>query len=248
MTTDTSLVERTGGDLSAPMPDAGPLGAILSNPEQIAKVPIETVERMFALHRQEKADHARLLFFQAMHRVRSSMTPVTKRADNTQTGSKYARVENIQRMLDPLLAGEGFTYSISSVEPVVPDTMRVCLTLRHVGSHEEHYYLDGAVDNTGPKGAPTKTRLHGMGSTLTYCGRQLLTQVFGVILTTDDDGNAGGVPEEFITEEQQATLNSLVEEVGASLKAFLVYLRVPSLADLPAREYRNAVAALEAKR
>lgn len=242
-----ALVERAPSHLE-PAAQPSPLAAILSNPEQLATIPIETVERLFALHREELAGQARQLFFAAFHRVRSRMRPVTKRATNTQTSSNYARVEEIQRMLDPLLAEEGFSYSVSTVEPVVDDTMRVCLTLRHVGGHEERHYLDAPVDDKGPKGAPTKTRLHGMGSTLTYCGRQLLTQVFGVMLTKDDDGNAGGASEEVITRHQAADLHALIEEVGADLGRFCFHMQVASIEDIPARKFKLAVAGLEAKR
>lgn len=235
-------------ELAEPQPDAGPLGAILANPDAINKIPIETVERLFALHRQEIADADRRQFFAAMQRVRSRMRPVEKRANNTHTGSKYAKVEEIQQMLNPILNDEGFSYSISTVDPVVEDTMRVRLVLRHIGGHEEHHYLDAPVDDKGPKGQQVKTRLHGMGSTMTYCGRQLLTQVFGVMLAKDDDGNAAGVPDELVSEEQVANLVALIEEVGADRKKFCVYMRVPSLEEIPAREYRNACAALEAKR
>jgi len=56
------------------------------------------------------------------------------------------------------------------------------------------------------------------------------------------------VQEDLITESQVADLNALIEEVGADLKKFLKYLKVPTLDQLPAKAYPVAVKALEAKR
>ena len=54
--------------------------------------------------------------------------------------------------------------------------IRFVLILRHTSGHEERHRLDAPVDNVGPKGSPTKTALHGMASSYTYCERHLLWQ------------------------------------------------------------------------
>ena len=82
------------------------------------------------------------------------MTPVRKRAKNTQTGSSYARAEDITGMLDPLISKEGFSRSLSCGDCPVEGHIRFVLTLRHIGGHEETHFIDAPPDYLGPKGAP----------------------------------------------------------------------------------------------
>ena len=224
-----------------------PLAAILSDPERLQAVPVDVVERLFAMDREMRADQARQLFADAFNRVQSSMEPVRRTKSNSHTGSMYAAAEAVVNMLAPILAAEGFSWSVSTGEPPGPEMLRVVLKLRHGGGHEETHHLDAPIDNKGIGGKATKTALHGMGSTITYCQRYLLCSVFGVELADDRDGNP---PEDAatVTDEQAANLKALCDEVGADLGAFLKVLKVPKLEDLPASKYAGAVRRLEAKR
>ena len=125
------------------------------------------------------------------------------------------------------------------------------MRIRHIGGHHEDHQVDAPIDDRGPKGAPTKTRLHGSASTLTYIGRHLLCQVWAVQLTSDDDGNAGagvGASSATITEDQAHDLLCALEEVGADVGKFKKWLGVRRLEDLPANQLRKAVGGLEEKR
>lgn len=54
--------------------------------------------------------------------------------------------------------------------------------------------------------------------------------------------------EEFITPEQAADINALIDEVGADKDKFLKYMRVMGVEYINPKDYQKAVAALEAKR
>ena len=103
--------------------------------------------------------------------------------------------------------------------------------------------MDAAIDNIGPKGAPTKTKLHGGASSSTFVGRHLKCNVFNVQLVKDDDGNAGGgvgPGAEKITAAQADELNWLADNVKADKAAFCKYLKVDSIASIPAGRFREA--------
>ena len=228
-----------------------PLEVLLSNPDRLKDCPVETIERLYALDKDIRVKQARREFAEAFNRVQAAMTPVRKRAKNTQTGSSYARAEDITGMLDPLISKEGFSRSLSCGDCPVEGHIRFVLTLRHIGGHEETHFIDAPPDYLGPKGAPVKTKLHGTGSSATYCQRLLLCMVFGVQLIADDDGNAGGgigPGAEKITEEQALDLVALIGEVGADTPKFLDYFQIKSLEELPSISYKTAVRMLEAKR
>lgn len=228
----------------------GPLDAILADPDRLKDSPVETMERLFALQREARADAAKERFHEAFHKLQSEMTPVRKAARNKQTNSMYAKAEHIDEMLQPLLTKFGFSTSGSAVPCDVPDTVRFRLIVRHSGHAEEHF-MDAPIDNVGMKGSPTKTRLHGTGSAETYALRRLKCSVFDVHLVDDDDGNAaGGIGPgaEPITAEQATELNELADELGADKIAFCRYLKIDAIPQLPAGRFREAKQALERKR
>ena len=162
---------------------ADPLTALLSNPEQLAQCPIETVERLFELQRQSRADQARIDYHRAFNAAQSELEPVRRTVLNEFTGSMYAKAEDIEAMLQPIIFSHGFSYSTSGDdEPAATGMIPVKLLLRHVGGHEEKHRLELPLDAGGFKGSPNKTQVHATLSSYTYAGRCLLTYVWGIQL------------------------------------------------------------------
>ena len=227
-----------------------PLDTLLSNPEKLAELPIDTVERLSALDQKYRAEFARRAFADAFNRVQKEMMPVKARGQNESTRSTFARAEDVTGMLDPILVDNGFSRSISTEDCPVEGHLRFVLVLRHTGGHEERHRLDAPIDDVGMRGSPTKTKLHGMASSYTYCERHLLCKVFGVQTFKDDDGNAGatGPGARPITEDQAIVLSDLVKEVGADWARFLRFFKVTALDDLPASRYNEATRMLSAKK
>ena len=85
-----------------------PLDAILADPEKLKDLPVETMERLFALQREARSDMAREAYAVAFHALQGDLTPVRKRAKNSQTGSMYANAEAVNAMLDPVLHSAWF--------------------------------------------------------------------------------------------------------------------------------------------
>ena len=227
------------------------LAQLLSDPDRLRDFPIETVERLFVLEQQIRAETARREFAAAFNRVQAAMTPVKKKAPNKQTASMYARAEDVMFMLDPLILAEGFSRSISTEPSEIQNTIRFVLILRHTSGHEERHRLDAPIDNVGPKGSPTKTALHGMASSYTYCERHLVCKVFGIVLIADDDGNAGagvGPGSEVITDDQVSDLEALLREVSANRDKFMAYFKIASLSQMKRGQLKEAIQLLEAKR
>lgn len=238
---------------AGPQAPSSPLAAILSDPSQLKDMPVDNIERMFALYERDVARQELRDFNAAKLRIQGQLEPVKKLATNKHTGSMYARAEDVEKMLMPIIAREGMTVSVSTVEPVVPGTMRIQLQLSYAG-HSEYHHMDAPVDDKGPGGKPTKTSLHGTASTLTYCRRHLLCNVFGVLLAgkggiVDDDGNQGRQQQAaVITVDQAANVMDLVAEVKADKAAMLEWLGVQAIKDIPAARYAEVVAMLERKR
>jgi hypothetical protein len=97
----------------------------------------------------------------------------------------------------------------------------------------------------------SKRDAQGFGSALTYCRRYSLMAACG-IAPEDDDGNAavagGPQPAATISDQQAQEIADLADEVGADVPAFLKYLGVKTIMDLPAHKFGAAKLALERKR
>ena len=241
MTTDLATTEKS------------PLAKILADPDRLKEFPIETVERLFALDREMRQDAARQEFSLAFHALQGDLTPVRKLAKNDQTGSWYARLEDVEAMLDPLIHNHGFSASLSTHPGAPTDHTRFVLMVRHVGGHNEEHIWDAPIDDKGIKGNPNKTRLHGGGSSMSYAARYLKTNVFGVQTYRDDDGNAAGTGpgSEPITKEQFQRLAHLAAESGADRERLAAWLKssfgIELLNSLPAQHYDRVRLMLESR-
>ena len=224
------------------------LAVLLSDPDRLKDFPIETVERLFALDREMKADQERREFFAAFHAVQSEMRPVVKRAPNTHTRSKYAYISDVAEMLDPLLDKHGFSRSLGSQECPQPNHVRCVLILRHNGGHEEKHILDAPFDGAGAKGRGVMTPIQGMVSARTYCERVLLCNVWGVTLISDDGDGNNPKNLDKISEHQEKEIHSLMSEVQGNVTLFLEVFGVTQISDLTVANYDPAIRMLEAKR
>ena len=101
------------------------------------------------------------------------MKPVPKRGKNLHLGSLYARAEDIEKMLDPLIGQHGFSVSTSTEDSPQEGQTRFVLVLRHESGHSERYHMDAPLDNVGMGGKTNKTKIQGLASSFTFCRRQL---------------------------------------------------------------------------
>ena len=176
------------------MSDANPLALILQDPDKLKGLQVDTLERLWAIEKEVRADHRRQQFHEAFTAAQIELAPVRKEARNSQTNSVYAKLEDVVAMLDPVINKHGFSRSISEDPTFAGEGIRFVMTVRHTAGHSELHYLRAPVDNIGPKGAPTKTVLHGIGSSFSYVERIMCCKVWAIQVFEDDDGNAGGGP------------------------------------------------------
>lgn len=106
-------------------------------------------------------------------------------------------------------------------------------------SERESYPIHAHAEDSGDK-AP--------GKAVSYAVKMALLKAFA--LETGENDESRYQPEEvtYITDEQAADLEALIEEVGADRTKFLRYFKVASPAEIPASRYAAAVKALESKR
>ena len=200
---------------------------------------LATIEKLMDLEKRWKEDRAREEFFKALSAFKSKPVIVGKDKENKQYQSRYTTIGNLVNTVNLAMAPHGLNTRWTIDQS---DGISVTCILSHTLGHSESVTMSGPPDASGKKNP-----LQEIKSTITYLQSATFQAVTGVVSqdTPDDDGNASS---NLITEDQEANLEALITEVGADRPAFLKYCKVETLADLPARNYNMACAALRSKK
>lgn len=213
------------------------------------QVDVEVIERLVALQERVTERNARAAYFRALSDFQDRCPPIQKKREakiQTRKGGNYAYtyapLEEIARVIRPLLREVGLSYSFD-VAHSEAGVLDIACILRHVDGHEERSTFPVPIETTAAMSGAQKN-----GAALTYGRRQSLVAVLGLV-TADADADAAEVDTgERITESDAADIDALIEEAGADRAKFLTWLGVESLADVPAKDAGRAVKALERKR
>lgn len=206
---------------------------------------VAKLEKLMDLQERWDARQAEVSFNAALNRVQANLPQIEKKAENKQTSSKYAKLEDVNAALVPVYAAEGFSISWGTDNSPLEGYIRLVADLSHAAGHTRRYHLDTPLDRAGIKGTDNKTLVHATGSSISYGRRYLTLMMFNASTYDDKDGNH---PKPTVSEEQQANLQALIDEVGANKAGFLGFFKVRSLAEIYADKYVDAVRMLEAKR
>lgn len=215
-------------------------------------VDADKLEKLVDVQLKVLSENARRDFNAALADVQRNLPAVAKDAANDQTRSRYARHESIARAIKPVYTAEGFSTSFSQADG--PEGyIRIKGTLRHVGGHDEEYFVDLPIDDKGIKGQTNKTQLHATGSTLTYGRRYLTCLMFDVAVGDDTDGNQPAPPP--LTEDEQVELYAKATELFGdkapdvlhSLALRRFHIQDKDWHKIPSYRLKDAVRSLEEK-
>ena len=206
------------------------------DPEQLGKL-YDLFERM-------EANAARKAFNVAMLGFQNACPVIRKTKDGYKGAYKYAPLDYVVAAIAPHLEAHGLTYSWENDTTAPEKTIRIITIVRHVDGHHERY--------TGPAfPCESKTSMMGpqqvVGTTESYAKRYGLLSALG-ITTGGEDNDAAPVDDTFLTEDQVANLDALIDDTKADRAKFLKFAKVDQIAHIPQSQYRKLVHMLEAKR
>lgn len=151
----------------------------------------DSLGKIVALHERLMENHAKELFAQAMNACQAEMPCIVRDAQNTQTNSGYATLENVQTIAKPVYTKHGFALSFGEEDCQTPGFKRIICDVRHRAGHMVRYHHDLPIDGIGPKGNPIggMNAVQGCISTGSYGQRVLACRIFNItIADTDRDG------------------------------------------------------------
>lgn len=186
-------------------------------------VDVSKLEALWRMQLEIKGENARLQYIDAMKSAQGEIMPVARTAENKQTHSFYAKLEDVDAAIRPIYSKHGFTLSFDEEAGDGTNMVIVCYVSHSPGGHTQKFHLTAPPDTEGPKGAPTKTALHGRGSTVTFLRRYLTCNIFNVVLRNqDDDGVRGGM--KFVTADEILELEDLIAATKTDVRQFLAVM------------------------
>jgi hypothetical protein len=208
---------------------------------------IEVLEKLMTLQERWEANQARKAFDEAMAAAKAEVPTITKNREvdfsssKGRTNYRHEDLAEIARTVDPILSRHGLSYRFR-VTSNISEPVTVTCILSHRAGHSEETTLSAGRDDSG-----NKNSIQAVGSAITYLQRYTLKAALGLAASSDDDGGASEQPA-YVSTNQLNQLVALADEVGADKEKFCRYLRVGSLAEIPAEKFAHAVQLLEAKR
>ena len=197
-------------------------------------------------------EEARKAYHAAMARFQSDLPKIGKNQhvhypsrDQNQPATDYWHADLAEYVykVAPALGVQGLSYD-HDIEQTDDGLIIITCILTHESGHSRSVTMKAPPDQSGGKNAIQQIK-----STKTYLRRGTLEAVTGLAAEGDDDDGRGAGPAiELITTMQLAELNAAIDEVGADRDAFLKFLGVERLEDLPLEHHGKAISALETKR
>lgn len=219
----------------------GNLMAVIARAAANPSVDVEKMQALLSMHERMTRAAAEKEFKAALARIQPRMPRVVKGGlieHNGRTISRFARYEDLDKAIRPLLAEEGFAIDFDTEE--AGGKLKVILKVSHRDGHSEPRQVTLPLDTSGAKNG-----VQGVGSTFTYGKRYLVQNFFNIITTddpVDDDGNGG-----LITEDQALTIETLLRDTKADRVGFLKFAGASSVDAIPASQYARCINAIKQK-
>ncbi len=147
----------------------------------------------------------------------------------------HASIGNIVNSSAPALAECG----LSARWDIQQKEARIYVTciMSHRDGHSESVTLDGSPDTGGKKNS-----IQQVSSTITYLQRYSYLAITGLAVEEqDDDGKGAGPVIEYITEEEQKTIKSMIEDNDLNLDLFKKWAKVEDFNQIKSDKFSQVV-------
>ena len=207
--------------------------------ERVAANPdVDPAKMMALLELQERmmTRQAEINFNQALARLPAMRVKKNGRVSLGQGKGSYpfARWEDIDTIIRPLLSEEGFTLGFTSADRQGDGGgLVVTGTLRHRDGHSICASMGLPLD-TGPG----RNNLQAKGSSLSYGKRYCAEMLLNIVREGDDNDGAGA--DEMIGDEECQKLSVALTETKSDLTAFLQWMGVAAIPEIRQRDLTRA--------
>ncbi|CAB4139869.1 Essential recombination function protein [uncultured Caudovirales phage] len=146
------------------------------------------LKELIEMKNAERDRVAKLAFSKAFVEMKPNLPLVIKSHKNQHTNSSYAKLEDINAAVDPVLGKHNF----ATKHKIIAQTntsVTVRVELLHSHGHSEYSDLTMPLDGVGTKGNSNKTDIQAISSTVSYLRRVALCALLNISTGDDIDGN-----------------------------------------------------------
>lgn len=225
---DTNAV--TVAETQLPAVEPSPLLSAITTIARDPQFDVAKLEALLRMQAEMEDRQAKREAIEAFSRL-SATLPRVKKEGVIDLGGKgkipFARWEDIDKVIRPLLSAEGFTLSFDT--STVEKGTIITAHLMHRSGHTRTVSTPPLPLDAGPG----RNQIQAMGSTISYGKRYAAEMALNIVREgEDDDGIKGAM--RFATEEEVAELKALIKDTGTDETRFCNTLNVGNLTELPA--------------
>lgn len=211
-----------------------------------AKAPVETLERLFKLHKEVQAEQAKSAFTQALADFQGECPKIEKNKkvlnkDGRSVRYQYASLDSIGNQIKETLKKHNLSYSWDVEKK--DNNMLVTVTVTHVLGHSEKSSIEIPIAVDGYMTEPQK-----YASAQTYAKRYTLINALG-ITTADEDTDATDVADQKNAKSPKSRIVLSLRRLGYETDdAEVIKEKVKELTKLPLVEknYEEIASRLDA--
>ncbi len=192
---------------------AGPVDnsimAVISRAAADPSCDIEKMERLLAMHERMQAKAAEAAFNAGMAQMQCEIPTVFEAAVNLHTGNAYATLDDITRIIKPIMQRHGFaiTFKVENLEKAISVTG----ILMHRDGHREQTTMSLPADIG--KG---RNEVQAVGSSTTYGKRYVMCALLNITTSDVRDDDAQSSDGSDTAEMRAQALNDILAQVEAA--------------------------------
>lgn len=233
----SALTKHEAGAVAPIVSENAAVMAIIERAALNPDVDAAKMDQLFALQEKVLSRNARTEYFRALAMMAGAM-PAIEEKGRGHNSTKYAKWEDIQAAITPVLGQHGFALSFRT--KVEDKAIRITAILAHREGHTEENELLLPADNSGSKNA-----VQAVGSSITYGFRYTACALLNIQTgVTDDDGQAAGG--DAVDDDDIASFIADVDKHKASLARLVKAVGGENVHGLSAKQLKDARQKLDA--
>ncbi|HEN8798273.1 TPA: ERF family protein [Pseudomonas putida] len=209
MTSAIIVPEQRRQAVAAPGPVDNSIMAVISRAAADPTCDIEKMERLLAMHERMQAKTAEAAFNAGMAQMQCEIPTVFEAAVNLHTGNAYATLDDITRVVKPIMQRHGFaiTFKVENQDK----SISVTGILMHRDGHREQTTMTLPADIG--KG---RNDVQAVGSSTTYGKRYVMCALLNITTGDVRDDDAQSSDGSDTAEMRAQALNDILAQVEAA--------------------------------
>lgn len=181
-------------ETSTAMAPATTMFDVIERAARDPSVDVEKLERLLAMKEKIDAEERRRIFRAALAELQAELPQINKSGQildrDNKVRNRYAKLEDLDVAIRPLLAKRGFALSYDSTVNATGSLYTFSCELSHRDGHSETKTLSLPIDE-----GQARNKVQSIGSSETYAKRRLIKMHLNIVeRDEDDDGNGGAEP------------------------------------------------------